>query len=277
MIPGGNHNMINKIYKKLIFQCLRSNSIYYHPTRKTYLFQLFNINITYPCKYYPFLTTRTFYPKTSIAEMLWILAGENNINFISKYSKIWKPFYNGQNTYGYRLASPVNQIQSIITNLKNNIYSKQQYFNYWDSGDLIDKKSLNIPCILGGQFIFENNSLSLKINTRSTDLVYGLPYDIFSHYILLIIVANTLNLPPNNLYFNISNLHIYSEYIEENLFLGLNNKDIKIIPTFKIKYDINFKEHVDHYLNIILQDVRGALKSPIKLNSAVSQNRKLYI
>lgn len=269
--------MINKIYKKLIFQCLHSNNIYYHSTRKTYLFQLFNINITYPCKYYPFLTTRAFYPKTSIAEMLWVLSGENNINFISKHSKIWDFFYNGQDTYGYRLIHPINQIQSIIDNLKNNIYSKQQYFTYWFPKDLIDKKSLNIPCILGGQFIFENNSLSLKINMRSSDLIFGLPYDIFSHYILLIIIANTLNLPPNKLYFNISNLHIYSEYIEQNLFLELNNKDIKIVPTFKIKYNTTFKNHIDHYLNIILQDTKRGKKGGIKLNSSISQNRKLYI
>jgi thymidylate synthase len=269
--------MINQIYKKLIFQCLHSNNIYYHPTRKTNLFQLFNINIIYPCKYYPLLTTRAFYPKTSIAEMLWILSGENNINFISKHSKIWGSFYNGQDTYGGRLMTPINQIQSIINNLKNNIYSKQQYFTYWDPKDLIDKKSLNIPCILGGQFIFETNGLSLKINMRSSDLIYGLPYDIFSHYILLIIIANTLKLPANKLYFNISNLHIYSEYIEENLFLQLNNKDINIPPTFKIKYDLMFNNYINDYLNTILSDIPKSLGSSIKLNSKVSQNRKIYI
>jgi len=265
---------MNEIYKKLILQILNDNTKYYHKKRNTYLLQNFNISFTIKGTFYPLLTTRKFNPYVSIAEAIWILKGQNNIKELKEYTKIWNNFFDGQDTYGYRLINKdINQIKTIIQNFKENPNSKQQLWTYWERNDLLNGKiHKNIPCPYSGIFINENNSLSMQLNIRSSDIVYGLPYDILTHFIILKIVANSLNIDIKNLYINITNGHIYSNYIEENLFIELNKKsELFILPKFTYTFNdiliLPFKECYE----TILKDFKNYKSNNIKLNSKVSE------
>lgn len=55
--------------------------------------------------------------------------------------------------------------------------------------------------------------LDLKFSLRSSDFCVGLPYNIASYGMMLMMYATTLNMVPRELEFNGTNVHIYSDHI----------------------------------------------------------------
>ena len=99
-------------------------------------------------------------------------------------------------------------------------------------------QSLNIP----------KRAISLMWNQRSVDTFLGLPFNIASYGLLLEILANEVNMMPEDLIGNLGDVHLYSNHIEQAK-EQINREPFKNLPTLKFSpiQLAHFEHHKDTF------------------------------
>jgi thymidylate synthase len=152
-----------------------------------------------------------------------------------------------ENIYDEADQTIIDQIQILINDLKTNPDSRRLMVNAWNVGEL-DQMTLP-PCHYGFQVytrelseserfnwygdkigsymhhdhieqeMNENNvpkrAISLMWNQRSVDTLLGLPFNIASYGLLLTMIADEVNMIPDQLIGNLGDVHLYSNHIEQ--------------------------------------------------------------
>jgi len=140
------------------------------------------------------------------------------------FSDLWTGKKNAKKRNGFKLISievknnnSIDQIQNLINDLKTNPDSRRLMVNAWNVGEL-DQMVLP-PCHFSFQcYSHEKESkryLSLAWNQRSVDTLLGLPFNIASYGLLLMMLADELNMVPDQLIGNLGDVHLYSNHIEQ--------------------------------------------------------------
>ena len=165
-----------------------------------------------------------------------------------KFAKIWGylgPIYgkqwrscDGKNNDGDDVY--IDQIKNLIKELKTNPDSRRLMVSAWNVGEL-DQMVLP-PCHYGFQVYtreltveervkaYENagyiknidpldyapeRAISLMWNQRSVDTFLGLPFNIASYGLLLMLLGKELNMVPDELIGNLGDTHLYLNHIEQ--------------------------------------------------------------
>ena len=125
------------------------------------------------------------------------------------YVKQWRK-WDGKN-------GRIDQIDDLVRNLKENPDSRRLMVSAWNVGEL-DQMVLP-PCHYGFQVWTREEDgkryISLMWNQRSVDTFLGLPFNIASYGLLLHIIANEVNMVPDELIGNLGDVHLYSNHIEQ--------------------------------------------------------------
>ena len=161
------------------------------------------------------------------------------------YGKQWRDW--GHGVLENKHLGQIDQIQNLINNLKINPDSRRLMVNAWNVGEL-EQMTLP-PCHYGFQVytrelseserfnwygnkigshmyhdhieheMNENNvptrAISLMWNQRSVDTFLGLPFNIASYGLLLTMLADEVNMIPDQLIGNLGDVHLYSNHIEQ--------------------------------------------------------------
>lgn len=112
----------------------------------------------------------------------------------------------------------INQIKNIIDTLKKNPDDRRMIVSAWHVEE-ISKMALP-PCHWSYQFYSvlkpedEQRTLHIIENQRSVDTFLGLPFNIASYALLLMMVAQQTNHKPGNLIMNLGDTHIYENHLE---------------------------------------------------------------
>jgi thymidylate synthase len=127
----------------------------------------------------------------------------------------------------------IDQIQKLIQDIKTNPDSRRLMVNAWNVGEL-DQMVLP-PCHYGFQVYTRelteyerfhlalddvNNTniptraISLMWNQRSVDTPLGLPFNIASYALLLMMIADEVNMVPEELIGNLGDCHIYLDQVD---------------------------------------------------------------
>lgn len=169
---------------------------------------------------FPVLTLRKQPLKSPIAEQVWFISGNKNAEFLQKFTRMWDPFLEKDNTletaYGYRWRHHFkrDQLKEAIETLEADPSSRQAVIVTWDPGDdgLRSKPKKNVPCpytftlnIIGGRLHMHNM-------IRSNDMILGCPFDVFGFALLQCIIAQRLKVKPGVYTHSISNAHIYENH-----------------------------------------------------------------
>ena len=181
---------------------------------------------------FPILTTKKMAWKQIVSELLWFLTGQTNIAFLHKHNNhIWDgdykksgrtdgdlgPIYGKQWRKWKGENGRIDQIQKLIDELKTNPDSRRLMVSAWNVGEL-DQMVLP-PCHYGFQvWTREENGqryISLLWNQRSVDTFLGLPFNIASYGLLLHIIANEVDMIPDELIGNLGDTHLYLNHIEQ--------------------------------------------------------------
>lgn len=197
-------------------------------------------------KGFPLLTTKKLHLKSIIHELLWFLKGDTNVKYLQENGvRIWNEWAdeNGDlgHIYGYQWRSwPdyeggfIDQISEAIETIKNNPDSRRIIVSAWNVGDI---KNMNLPpCHAFFQFYVVNGKLSLQLYQRSADIFLGVPFNIASYALLLMMVAQVCDLEPGEFIHTLGDAHIYSNHLEqvdEQL-----SREPKLLPAMKLNPNI---------------------------------------
>lgn len=195
---------------------------------------------------FPLVTTKKVHLKSIIYELLWFLRGDTNVKWLQEHGvRIWNEWAdeNGDlgHVYGYQWRSwpnykggYIDQISEVIEQIKTNPNSRRLIVNAWNVAD-IDNMNLP-PCHMFFQFYVANGKLSLQLYQRSADTFLGVPFNIASYALLLMMVAQVTGLKAGEFVHTLGDAHIYKDHIEQ-MKLQLSREPRKL-PTMKINPDV---------------------------------------
>ncbi len=179
---------------------------------------------------FPLLTTKKLHLKSIIHELLWFLKGDTNVKYLQDNGvRIWNEWAdeNGDlgHVYGYQWRSwPdynggfIDQITETVETIKKNPDSRRIIVSAWNVADLPDMKLP--PCHALFQFYVADGRLSLQLYQRSADCFLGVPFNIASYALLLMMVAQVTGLKPGEFIHTLGDAHIYRNHfsqVEEQL------------------------------------------------------------
>ena len=173
---------------------------------------------------FPLLTTKKLHLKSIIHELLWFLSGETNTKYLTENGvRIWNEWADKDGNlgpvYGYQWRSwsaegqNIDQIKQVIESIKNNPNSRRHIVSAWNVGDL-DKMALP-PCHILFQFYVADGKLSCQLYQRSADIFLGVPFNIASYALLLMMVAQATGLKPGEFIHTLGDSHIYLNHTEQ--------------------------------------------------------------
>lgn len=174
---------------------------------------------------FPLLTTKKLHLKSIIYELLWFLRGDTNVHYLQEHGvRIWNEWAGPDgdlgHIYGYQWRSwpdydggCIDQISQAIDDIKNNPDSRRIIVSAWNVADL---GRMNLPpCHMLFQFYVANGRLSLQLYQRSADIFLGVPFNIASYALLLMMVAQVTGLHPGDFVHTLGDAHIYTNHFEQ--------------------------------------------------------------
>ena len=214
---------------------------------------------------FPLLTTKKLHLKSIIHELLWFLKGDTNARYLQENGvRIWNEWAdeNGDlgHIYGYQWRSwpdynggHVDQISEVIETIKNNPDSRRIIVSAWNVADL---PNMNLPpCHAFFQFYVADGKLSLQLYQRSADSFLGVPFNIASYALLLMMVAQVTGLEVGDFVHTLGDAHIYNNHFEQikeqlsrdprKLPRMVINPDVKNIFDFKYE-DFTLEDYDPH-------------------------------
>ena len=176
-------------------------------------------------KGFPLLTTKKLHLKSIIYELLWFLQGDTNVKYLQDHGvRIWNEWAdeNGElgPIYGHQWRSwpghngePIDQIKKVVEQIKNTPDSRRMIVSAWNVADIDDMKLP--PCHCFFQFYVADGKLSLQLYQRSADTFLGVPFNISSYALLLLMVAQVTGLEPGDFIHTTGDTHLYLNHIEQ--------------------------------------------------------------
>lgn len=175
---------------------------------------------------FPLLTTKKLHLKSIIYELLWFLKGDTNVKYLQEHGvRIWNEWADPQtgdlgHIYGYQWrswpdydGSFIDQISEVVETIKNNPDSRRIIVSAWNVADL---KRMNLPpCHAFFQFYVADGRLSLQLYQRSADSFLGVPFNIASYALLLIMMAQVTRLKAGDFVHTLGDAHIYNNHFEQ--------------------------------------------------------------
>jgi len=125
----------------------------------------------------------------------------------------WKLF-NPDNSYTYRKSLPINQLENIINEIKQNPNNRRLVMSAWNPAQIY-KMGLP-PCHAFVVFNVQNGRLCLHMTQRSCDIGLGVCFNIASYALLMHVVAKATGLDPGILSIMFVDAHIYCAELDDN-------------------------------------------------------------
>ena len=174
---------------------------------------------------FPALTTKKLHLRSIIHELLWFLQGDTNIRYLKENGvSIWDEWADENGdlgpVYGYQWRSwptadgrHIDQISQVVEQIKNNPDSRRIIVSAWNVGE-IENMALP-PCHAFFQFYVANGKLSLQLYQRSADVFLGVPFNIASYSLLLLMMAQVCNLEAGDFVHTLGDAHLYKNHLEQ--------------------------------------------------------------
>jgi len=205
---------------------------------------------------FPMLTTKKLHLKSIIYELLWFLNGDTNVKYLQDNGvRIWNEWADADGSlghiYGYQWRSwpdynggHIDQITEAVNTIKNNPDSRRIIVSAWNVADL---GNMNLPpCHAFFQFYVADGKLSLQLYQRSADIFLGVPFNIASYSLLLLMMAQVCGLEAGDFVHTLGDAHIYTNHLEQ-VKLQLTREPrplpkMKINPEVKSIFDFKYED-----------------------------------
>jgi thymidylate synthase len=218
---------------------------------------------------FPLLTTKRMFVRGVFAELKWFLSGHTDSKILEGQGvNLWKgnstreyldeyglsgyqegkcgPIYGHQwrawgapydQTKTSHIGEGIDQVQQCLTSLKNDPFGRRHIISGWNVGQLAEMALP--PCHVIYQFYVHEEGgqryLSLSMYQRSGDTFLGIPFNICSMGLFLLLMSHQLGYKPYKLVHTVGDMHVYANHIEAitkqivrtpNMFPFVGMKDI---------------------------------------------------
>ena len=174
---------------------------------------------------FPLLTTKKLHLKSIIHELLWFLKGDTNVKYLQENGvRIWNEWAdeNGELglVYGHQWRAwpdysggVIDQISNVVNQIRHTPDSRRMIVSAWNVAE-VDKMALP-PCHTMFQFYVAEGKLSLQLYQRSADTFLGVPFNIASYALLLMMMAQVTGLEAGDFVHTTGDTHLYLNHIEQ--------------------------------------------------------------
>lgn len=202
---------------------------------------------------FPLLTTKKLHLKSIIYELLWFLKGDTNVKYLQEHGvRIWNEWADENGdlgpVYGHQWRSwpdynggTIDQISNVLDMIKNHPDSRRMVVSAWNPAE-VDQMALP-PCHCLFQFYVADGRLSLQLYQRSADTFLGVPFNIASYALLLMMMAQVTGLKAGDFIHTTGDTHLYLNHLDQArlqltrtprpLPRMILNKDVKSLFDFK--------------------------------------------
>jgi thymidylate synthase len=205
---------------------------------------------------FPLVTTKKLHMRSIIHELLWFLRGETNTQYLKEHGvTIWDEWAdeNGElgPVYGKQWRSwqtpdgrQIDQIAAVVERIRKTPDSRRLIVSAWNVAD-VDQMALP-PCHLLFQFYVAGGRLSCQMYQRSADVFLGVPFNIASYALLMLMVAQVTDLQPGEFIHTFGDAHLYNNHLDQTR-LQLSRQPrplptMKINPAVKSLFDFRFED-----------------------------------
>lgn len=234
---------------------------------------------------FPLVTTKKLHLRSIMHELLWFLAGDTNIKYLQDngvsiwdewadergdlgpvYGHQWRRFpalektnetLNGEPLF---IANSVDQIQNLLDMIKTSPDSRRLMVSAWNPAD-VPNMALP-PCHTLWQVKILGGKLHLQLYQRSADMFLGVPFNIASYAMLLMMLAQVTGYEPGDFVHSIGDAHIYSNHLEQvDLQLSRTPKalpQMRLNPDVKSLFDFKYED-----FEVLNYDPDPMIKAPV--------------
>lgn len=176
-------------------------------------------------KGFPLLTTKKLHLKSIIHELLWFLKGDTNVHYLQENGvRIWNewadengdlgPIYGKQwRQWRDYDGGVIDQMSEAIHTIRTNPDSRRIIVSAWNVADVPNMKLP--PCHAFFQYYVAGNRLSLQLYQRSADCFLGVPFNIASYALLLMMTAQVTGLEAGDFVHTLGDAHIYLNHLDQ--------------------------------------------------------------
>ena len=174
---------------------------------------------------FPLVTTKKCHLRSIIHELLWFLRGDTNIAYLhEKNVTIWDEWADENGNLGPVYGSQwrswpaadgrhIDQISQVVDQIRNSPDSRRIIVSAWNVGE-IDGMALP-PCHAFFQFYVAEGRLSCQLYQRSADIFLGVPFNIASYALLLMMMAQVTGLEAGDFVHTFGDAHLYLNHLEQ--------------------------------------------------------------
>jgi thymidylate synthase len=174
---------------------------------------------------FPLVTTKRVHVPSVVHELIWFLAGDTNIAYLTANGvSIWDEWADANGdlgpVYGRQWRSwtapdgrTIDQIADVVAELRHNPDSRRLVVTAWNPADL--PQMALAPCHCLFQFYVADGRLSCQLYQRSADVFLGVPFNIASYALLTAMVAQVTDLRPGEFVHTLGDAHLYANHVAQ--------------------------------------------------------------
>lgn len=199
----------------------------------------------------PIITTKKVSYRNVFYELLWFMRGLTNVQWLrEKGVTIWNgnadthgrddlgPIYGQQ----FRASGPkkVDQVHQCLELIRHTPTSRRIVMTTWNPSDLGEMALPPCHGVVVQFYVRSGAFLDLQMYQRSADICLGLPYNITSYSLMLLMFAHCTDLQPGKLTIVLGDAHIYECHTDTAV--KQTQRVPKPFPQIRIKDGVHHKD-----------------------------------
>ena len=196
---------------------------------------------------FPLVTTKKCHLRSIIHELLWFQRPEGFVEEMEANNvTIWDEWADDNGDLGPVYGSQwrswpaadgrhIDQISQVVEQIRNNPDSRRIIVSAWNVGE-IDNMALP-PCHAFFQFYVADGRLSCQLYQRSADIFLGVPFNIASYALLLIMMAQVTGLQAGDFVHTFGDAHLYLNLLQQ-LDLPLS-REPRPLPVMEVNPEVD--------------------------------------
>ncbi|MBY6204040.1 thymidylate synthase [Halomonas denitrificans] len=187
---------------------------------------------------FPMVTTKKLHLRSIVHELLWFLKGDTNVGYLNEHGvTIWDewadergdlgPVYGKQwRAWPLPAGGSLDQIERVVERIRKRPDSRRHVVSAWNPAELPDERLAPhenpargrmalAPCHTMFQFWVADGRISLQLYQRSADCFLGVPFNIASYALLLMMVGQVTDLEPWEFIHTLGDAHLYRNHLDQ--------------------------------------------------------------